>query len=155
MLLELCKNGILSRFYIAELKTVQLTKEQAKAFYKEHEGKDFYNLLVNFISSRKVVAIRIEYPEYEEDFIPRFRQFIIGDTDPNKALPGTMRYYFGSKTEFAEGLPANGVHSSDSRESAKRELSFFFPNGDYRCWHYKTYEENLSPLFFQLILIIQ
>ena len=132
MLEGLLRHSFFFEFNIAELKTVRMTKSQAREFYVEHKGKDFYDLLVNFISSRDVVAIRIEYPADNPDFIQNFRKFVIGATDPNKAVSGTMRYLFGAKKEFAEGLPANGVHASDSRESAKRELAFFF-DGDYEC----------------------
>jgi len=132
MLLELARHAIVENFTIAEVKTTRLTKQQAQEFYAEHEGKDFYNVLVNFISSRDVVAIRIEYLASDLEFISRFRKKVIGSTDPNKALPGTMRHTFGAKKEFAEGLPANAVHASDSRESAARELAFFFTN--YLSW---------------------
>jgi len=118
-------------FSIAEVKTTRLTKSQAMEFYAEHKGKDFYDLLVNFISSRDVVAIRIEYSATDTEFIPRFRKEVIGATDPNKAALGTMRHTFGAEKEFAEGLPANAVHASDSRESARRELQFFFPTSKY------------------------
>ena len=119
-------------YEIVELKKLKMTKTQAEEFYVEHRGKPFYKKLVDFMSSNYIVAIRIEYPADEPDFIDKFRKFVIGATDPNKAMKGTMRSLFGAKKEYAEGLPANGVHASDSRESAKRELAFFF-DGDYKC----------------------
>lgn len=126
MLGKLCEFGNIQGFTVAEVRTTRLTKEKAQKFYAEHEGKPFYDLLVNFISSRNIVAIRIEYDSKDTNFIDRFREQVIGCTDPNKAAPGTMRFLFGARKEFAEGLPANGVHASDSPESARRELKFFF-----------------------------
>ena len=128
MLRKLCAFGETQGYSIVELKTVRLKKAKWREFYYEHEGKPFYNLLVDFMASRKVVAIRIEYDATDEGFINRFRKYVIGATDPNKAANGTMRSVFGSRKEFAEGLPSNGVHASDSRESAQRELKFFFRN---------------------------
>jgi len=128
MLKKLCAFGENQGYSIAELKTVRLKKAKWREFYAEHEGKSFYNLLVDFMASRKVVAIRIEYDEKNTGFIDRFRTYVIGATDPSKAAIGTMRSIFGSRKEFAEGLPSNGIHASDSRESAQRELKFFFRN---------------------------
>ena len=128
MLKELCIFGRTQGFSIAELKTIRLKKAKWREFYAEHEGKPFYEVLVNFMASREVVAVRIEYDATDKGFIDRFRKYVIGATDPNKATNGTMRSVFGSRKEFAEGLPANGVHASDSRESAQRELKFFFRN---------------------------
>ena len=128
MLKKLCAFGETQGFSIAELKTIRLKKAKWREFYSEHKEKPFYNLLVDFMASRKVVAIRIEYDENDTGFINRFRTYVIGATDPNKAAIGTMRSVFGSRKEFAEGLPSNGIHASDSRESAQRELKFFFRN---------------------------
>lgn len=128
MLRKLCAFGETQGYSIVELKTVRLKKAKWREFYSEHKDKPFYNLLVDFMASRKVVAIRIEYDATDEGFINRFRKYVIGATDPNKAANGTMRSVFGSRKEFAEGLPSNGVHASDSRESAQRELKFFFRN---------------------------
>lgn len=133
MMLEgLLRQSFFFGYEIAELKKLKMTRSQAEKFYAEHSGKLFYQRLVNFMSSNYIVAIRIEYPVDEPDFIERFRTFVIGATDPNKAMRGTMRQIFGAKKEYADGLPSNGVHASDSRESAKRELAFFF-DGDYEC----------------------
>lgn len=115
-------------FTITHVKTMRLTKAQARKFYAEHEGKDFYESLVNFISSRDVVAIRIEYDsEKHPDFIKDFRANVIGPTDPNKADPKTMRAKFGFKRDFAEGYPHNAIHCADSPESVAYELPILFP----------------------------
>ena len=131
MLLGLLSQAYFYRYEVAELKTIKMAKEQAEEFYAEHKGKPFFKRLVSFMSSNYIVAIRIEYDADDLGFIERFRKFVIGDKDPNKAMPGTMRYRFGSKREYADGVPANGVHASDSRESASRELPFFFPESKY------------------------
>jgi nucleoside-diphosphate kinase len=132
MLEGLLRPSFFFGYEIAELKKLKMIRAQAEEFYAEHRGKPFYKKLVDFMSSNYIVAIRIEYSADDPDFIERFRKFVIGATDPNKAMRGTMRQMFGAKTEYAAGLPSNGVHASDSRESAKRELAFFF-DGDYEC----------------------
>ena len=129
MLLRLAQFAVVRQdFVITHVKPMRLSKAQAMKFYAEHEGKDFYESLVNFISSRDVVAIRIEYDSKKNpDFIKDFRANVIGATDPNKALKGTMRALYGFKKDFAEGRPHNAIHCADSPESAAYELSILFP----------------------------
>ena len=111
---------------ITELKTFRMTRRQAEEFYGEHKGKDFFNKLVAFMTSNKIVAIRVEYDGNDKDFIKRFRRDVIGSTNPNKAEPGTMRYCFGDGEAFELGVPSNAVHCSDSEESADREGKIVF-----------------------------
>ncbi len=96
-----------------------LTPEEAKKFYKVHEGKDFYEGLVEFMSSGPSVGVLLE----GENAIYRLRE-IVGATDPKKAKPGTIRSLFGTNIRF------NAVHASDSPEAAKYEIPFYFPNWD-------------------------
>lgn len=96
-----------------------LTPEEAKKFYKVHEGKDFYEGLVEFMSSSPSVGVLLE----GENAIYRLRE-IVGATDPKKAKPGTIRSLFGTNIRF------NAVHASDSPEAAKYEIPFYFPNWD-------------------------
>ncbi len=88
-------------------------------FYKEHEGKAFYDGLVEYMSSDAVVAIAVE----GENAVARVRE-IIGATNPAKADKGTIRGDFGLE------LPMNTVHASDSTTSAAREIGFFFAAKD-------------------------
>jgi nucleoside-diphosphate kinase len=100
---------------IAALKMIRLEDDQAREFYGEHEGKPFFDGLIDFMTSGPIVVGVIT----GEDAIPRLRT-LMGATDPSEATPGTIR------AEFAEGMPNNIIHGSDSPESAEREISFFF-----------------------------
>lgn len=98
-----------------ELRTVD--NELAAQHYAEHDGKPFFNDLLEFITSAPVLAAVVEGPRA----ITAFRQ-LAGGTDPvEKATPGTIRGDFGLETQF------NLVHGSDSPESAAREIKLWFP----------------------------
>jgi nucleoside-diphosphate kinase len=99
-----------------ELRTVE--RELAEQHYAEHDGKPFFNDLLEFITSGPVLAAVVEGPRA----IAAFRQ-LAGGTDPvEKATPGTIRGDFSLETQF------NLVHGSDSAESAAREIKLWFPN---------------------------
>lgn len=103
---------------ILAMKMVYLTRDKAEEFYNEHKGKDFFERLIDFMTSGPIVVMALG----GENIVLRVRE-IIGDTDPKKAKDGTIRRMFG------EDLPRNAVHASDSLSSAERELRFFF-NGE-------------------------
>jgi nucleoside-diphosphate kinase len=89
----------------------------AAQHYAEHDGKPFFEPLLEFITSGPVVAAIVEGPRA----IAAFRQ-LAGATDPvEKAAPGTIRGDFGLETQL------NLVHGSDSTDSAKREIELWFP----------------------------
>ncbi len=92
-----------------------LTREQAGEFYKEHDGKFFFEELIDFMTSGPVIAFVVE----GEDAMPRYRE-LMGKTDPAQADKGTLRFMFATKKS------ENSVHGSDSPESAEREINFFF-----------------------------
>ncbi len=100
---------------IVAQKMIWLSREQAGAFYAEHEGKSFYENLVNLMSSAPIVVQVLE----AEDAIARYRK-VMGTTNPDLAEEGTIR-----KT-YALAMDKNSVHGSDSLASAAREISFFF-----------------------------
>ena len=102
-------------FRIMAMKYLQLTYDQACAFYKVHEGKNFYERLTKFMSSGPIVAAILE----KENAVDDYRK-LIGATDPKKAEEGTLRKLFGASIEM------NAVHGSDSDENAKLEADFFF-----------------------------
>jgi nucleoside-diphosphate kinase len=102
-------------FEIAAMRMVMLTKRQAESFYEVHKGKQFYEGLVEFMTSGPVVVMILKH----ENAVESFRK-LIGATDPGKAEPGTIR-----KT-FAVSVQMNAVHGSDSPENAERESNFFF-----------------------------
>lgn len=102
-------------FRIAAIKMTQLSQKQAQDFYEMHKQKPFYNDLVSFMTSGPVVAIVLEAP----NAIEKNRE-LLGTTDPKKAQPGTIR------ADFGKSITQNAVHGSDSPDSAKREIAFFF-----------------------------
>ncbi|WP_282783133.1 MULTISPECIES: nucleoside-diphosphate kinase [unclassified Nocardia] len=102
---------------IAALKLVNVSEELAGEHYAEHKEKPFFGSLIEFITSGPVVAAILEGPRA----ITAFRQ-VAGGTDPvEKAVPGSIRGDYALETQF------NLVHGSDSPESAKREISLWFP----------------------------
>ena len=115
---------IYSRFEKAGLKIIAsrmllLSEEQAAGFYAEHDGKPFYEDLCAYMRSGPVMVQVLE----GEDAILANRK-LMGATDPKEAEPGTIR------ADFAESIDANAVHGSDSPESAKREINFFFQESE-------------------------
>jgi nucleoside-diphosphate kinase len=104
---------------ITALQLRKVSQELAAQHYAEHEGKAFFEPLLEFITSGPVVAAIVEGPRA----VAAFRQ-LAGGTDPvEKATPGTIRGDFGLETQF------NLVHGSDSSDSAKREIALWFPGG--------------------------
>ncbi|GAB3876171.1 nucleoside-diphosphate kinase [Terrabacter terrigena] len=95
-------------------------REQLAAHYAEHEGKPFYEPLVEFMSSGPVAAVVIE----GHDSIKGFRS-LAGATNPTEALPGTIRGDLGR--DWGLKVQQNIVHGSDSPESAAREIDIWFP----------------------------
>ncbi|MCP4549004.1 MAG: nucleoside-diphosphate kinase [bacterium] len=104
-----------NRFKVLNLELKELTSEQVQEFYCEHEGKPFYERLVEYITSGPVVAIRLEKDNAVKDL-----RLLVGATNPEEAAPGTIRYLHG------RSLQNNGVHASDSDPSAERELGIIF-----------------------------
>ena len=111
---------IISRFEknnlkIIAAKLITLSASDAGGFYAEHEGKPFYNDLIEFMTSGPIFIQVLE----GEDAISKNRE-LMGNTDPSMADPGTIR------ADFAQTIDANAVHGSDSEISAEREIAFFF-----------------------------
>jgi nucleoside-diphosphate kinase len=100
---------------IGALKMQKISKEQAEAFYAEHQGKPFFAELVQMMSSGPVVLMVVE----GDSAITKLRE-VVGSTDPKKAAPGTIRATFG------KSVGENAIHASDSPQSATREIAFFF-----------------------------
>ena len=111
---------IISRFERVGLKIERMelgmvTLDQAKANYKEHEGKPFYEGLISYITSGPVVKMVVS----GENAVATVRK-LMGTTDPAKAAPGTIRGDFGLT------MDENVIHGSDSVASAEREIGVFF-----------------------------
>ncbi|AGV10485.1 nucleoside-diphosphate kinase [Campylobacter coli] len=104
---------------IAAMKKVQLSKEQAEAFYAVHKERPFFKDLVEFMISGPVVVSVLE----GEGAVLKNRD-LMGATNPKEAQPGTIR------ADFAESIDANAVHGSDSLENAKIEIEFFFKSNE-------------------------
>jgi len=100
---------------IIGMKMLQLSREQAKMHYSEHEGKDFLEELVDFVVSGPLIAMVI----HGENAIKLVRT-MMGSTKPIEAAPGTIR------GDFATNVRRNVIHGSDCQESAEREIKFFF-----------------------------
>lgn len=102
-------------FNVRAMKMVWLSKEQGGEFYAIHKGKDFYDWLVNFISSGPIVVCCLEHPEG-----PAKLREVVGATDPKKAAQGTVRNLYGTS------VGENAVHASAPDEDPDREINFFF-----------------------------
>lgn len=102
-------------FKVLGLKQTRLTKETAGAFYAVHEGRPFFDGLVEFMCSGPCVPIALE----KANAIADFRK-LIGATDPREAAENTIRKL------FADNKGENIVHGSDSAENGRIEVAFFF-----------------------------
>ena len=100
---------------IVASKMLHLSVEKAQGFYAEHEGKPFFNALIEFMTSGPVIVQVLA----GENAIMLNRE-LMGNTNPKEADAGTIR------ADFAESIDANAVHGSDSPASAQREIAYFF-----------------------------
>jgi nucleoside-diphosphate kinase len=100
---------------IAAMKMKRLSKTEAEGFYYVHSERPFFPELVEFMTSGPVVIMVLE----AGDVIKRNRE-LMGATDPSEAAAGTIR------ARWAGSKQNNIVHGSDSEESAKFEISYFF-----------------------------
>lgn len=102
-------------FEIIASKMVRLTREQAEGFYAEHQGKEFFAPLVDYMMSSPIVVSVLEKENAVKDY-----RTLIGTTNPETAEEGTIR------KDFALSQRENSVHGSDSIENANREIAYFF-----------------------------
>ncbi len=100
---------------IVAAKMKHLTVEEASRFYAVHKERPFFKDLVAFMTTGPILIMVLE----GENAVVKNRD-IMGATDPQKAAPGTIR------ANFAENIEENAVHGSDSPETAKIEIAFFF-----------------------------
>jgi len=106
-------------YNVVALKMVQADRSILAAHYAEHEGKPFYEPLVEFMMSGPVVAIIAEGNRVIEGF-----RKLAGVTDPTVAEPGTIRGDLAR--DQGTKVVQNIVHGSDSVESAGREIGIWF-----------------------------
>jgi len=97
------------------MEKVELTTEGAEAFYEVHKARPFFKELVEFVSSAPVIILALE----RENAVKAWRD-LMGETDPKKAAPGTIRALYGTS------IGNNAVHGSDSEENAQGELELMF-----------------------------
>ena len=100
-------------------KLIHMDQAQAAGFYAEHEGRPFFQNLVEYMTSAPVFVQVLE----GDNAVLKNRE-LMGATNPSEADPGTIR------ADFAETIDANAVHGSDSTDSAKREISYFFDDSE-------------------------
>ena len=96
-------------------KKIWLSKEQAGSFYDIHRDRPFFGELCEFMSSGPIVAQVLQ-----GDNAIELNREIMGATNPEQAEAGTIR------KEFALSMTENSAHGSDSSETAREEISFFF-----------------------------
>lgn len=104
-----------AEFKIRAMKMTHMSIDDAKEFYSIHKDKAFFDSLIKFMSSGRVVVAVLEKENAVEDF-----RNLIGSTNPAEAKPGTIRH------KYASSLTENAVHGSDSNENAMKEIAFFF-----------------------------
>tara|TARA_B100000579_G_scaffold392362_1_gene368228 strand:+ start:443 stop:844 length:402 start_codon:yes stop_codon:yes gene_type:complete len=115
-LVEEIKNMFIkNNIKIVNEKKLHINKEEALEFYKVHQSKPFYDKLCSYLSSGPIVVMILE----GNNVIMENRR-IMGATDPKDSEPNTIRKLFGIS------IDKNSVHGSDSEETAKKEISFFF-----------------------------
>ena len=96
-------------------KLIHLSDKEASGFYAEHDGKPFFSDLKKFMTSGPVFVQVLE----GKNAVQKNRE-LMGSTNPKEAASGTIR------ADFAMSIDANAVHGSDSIDSAKREIEYFF-----------------------------
>lgn len=102
-------------FRIVGLKMMRLSRERAEQLYSPHRDKDFFEGLINFMTSGPIVAMAIE-----GESAVSIARTMVGATSPLEALPGTIR------GDLSLSLRENVVHASDSPPEAERELKVIF-----------------------------
>ena len=108
-------------YKVSNLKMLTADRALLAQHYAEHEGKPFYEPLMEFMMSGPIVAMVAE----GERVIEGFRK-LVGTTDPTTAEPGTIRGDLAR--DMGTKVVQNIVHGSDSPESAEREIKIFFGN---------------------------
>lgn len=112
---EVIRRFEMKQFEITALKMVNISRETAERLYEIHKRKSFFEELISFTTSGPAVAMVVR----GEDAVMNSR-VIIGDTYPEKRVPGSIR------GDFSPFLTENIVHASSSKEDAIREIKIFF-----------------------------
>ncbi|KAK6490400.1 thioredoxin domain-containing protein 3-like protein isoform X1 [Huso huso] len=105
---------------IAMQKEIMLTEEQAKGFYREHVGQDYFPVLIKHMTSGPILALALT----REDAVQHWRNLL----GPKKLEDAKEKAPESLRAEFAlENIPINQLHGSSSPEEARKDLEFFFP----------------------------
>lgn len=107
-------------YQLVDIRLLHADRELLALHYAEHEGKPFYEPLMEFMQSGPVVVMRVAGDRVIEGF-----RALAGTTDPTTAAPGTIRGDLGR--DWGLKVQQNLVHGSDSPDSAARELALWFP----------------------------
>ena len=102
-------------FSIVEMKLMKMSRSLAEEFYSCHVGKPFFEKLINYMTSDRIVALILE----RDNAVNVYRK-LIGATDPKIADAGTIR------KKYAIDKSYNSVHGSDSDENANKEILIIF-----------------------------
>ncbi len=106
-------------YQLVDIRLVHAERDLLALHYEEHQGKPFYEPLVEFMESGPVVAMRVAGNRVIEGL-----RALSGSTDPTTAAPGSIRGDLGR--DWGLAVMQNLIHASDSPESAARELALWF-----------------------------
>lgn len=109
---------------IIAAKMVHLSVDKAEELYAEHEGRPFFNPLLKFMTSGPVMVQVLE-----GDNAIQILRNVMGATVPKEAEAGTIRNLY-AEHEFNGEVLKNAIHGSDRVDSARREINFFFKDGE-------------------------
>ncbi|XP_060073253.1 nucleoside diphosphate kinase 6-like [Ylistrum balloti] len=140
---EIKKILLTNSFYFVRSKELYLPRKRAEEFYKEHEGRFFHNRLVSFMSSGEISA----HIMARDNAIKEWRK-LMGPTKVFQTVhsdPNSIRGQFGLTDT------RNSTHGSDSEESARKEMQFFFPEFNVDQWYKEKepYFQNGNVSFYE------
>ena len=102
-------------FVVSQIKSYHLNAVEAETFYEIHKGKSFFESLIDYMTSGKIIVLLL----HKNNAVSQFRK-LIGNTNPELADSGTIRKL------YAVNQTQNSIHGSDSDINAKMEINFFF-----------------------------
>ena len=108
---------------IVGMKMMQIDESLARRHYGVHEGKPFFDGLIQYITSAPVVVMVLEGNRAIEA-----ARGTMGATNPVDAAPGTIRADFGME------IGRNLVHGSDGDDTAAKEVALFFADDELISW---------------------
>ncbi|CAF90396.1 unnamed protein product, partial [Tetraodon nigroviridis] len=116
---EIIKRFEVKGFKLVAMKMVQASEDLLMNHYIDLKDRPFFPQLVKYMSSGPVVAM-----VWEGKGVVKTGRVMLGETDPAKSSPGTIR------GDFCIDVSKNIIHGSDSVESANKEISLWFQEGE-------------------------